>query len=135
MKLVTIMVEQASVDGLSAALPYSGVSSVTIGEVERGTNDAGPTCRQFRVELLVEDHALDDVMAGLYFAVSVGLMGECRGGWDQPRPGAAGERLDVRFPSPEMHNPGGSPTRRVCVYAQESDVTRVARMRLLFVDK
>ena len=84
MKLITIMVEQASVDGLSAALPHSGVSSVTIGEVQRGTKIAEPTSRQFRVELLVEDHAVDYVMAGLSFAVSVGLMGAYRGVWISP---------------------------------------------------
>ena len=84
MKLITIVVEQASAEGLSAALPHSGVSSVTIGEVERGAKIAEHPGRQFRVELLVEDHAVDYVMAGLSFAVSVGLMGECRGGWISP---------------------------------------------------
>ena len=75
MKLVTMMVEQASVDGLSVALPRSGVASVTISE---------HTGRQFRVELLVEDHAVDYVMAGLSFAVSAGLMGECKDAWISP---------------------------------------------------
>jgi hypothetical protein len=36
------------------------------------------------VELLVEDHAVDYVMAGLSFAVSVGLMGECNRVWITP---------------------------------------------------
>ena len=91
MKLITIMVEQPSAEGLSAALPRSGVSSVTIGEVERFEHDAvaiethrgakiaKSTSRQFRVELLVEDHAVDYVMAGLSFAVSTGLIGAYRG--------------------------------------------------------
>ena len=84
MKLVTIMVEQASVEGLSAALPKAGVSSVTISEVERPGRDAKiaeHTTRLFRVELLVEEHAIDYVMAGFSFAVSAGLLGECKGAW------------------------------------------------------
>ena len=52
---------------------------MTICEVERGAKIATHTRRHFRVEILVEDHAVDDVMAGLSFAVSVGLMGECKG--------------------------------------------------------
>ena len=96
MKLITILVEQSSVEGLSAALPQTGVASVTISEVERfsrdavavevyrGTKIARHTTRQFRVEMLVEDHAVDYVMAGLSFAVSAGLMGECKGAWLTP---------------------------------------------------
>ncbi len=81
MRLIAIVVEKASVKGLSAALPKAGVASVTIGEVERDAKIAKHTSRQFRVELLVEDHAVDYVMAGLSFAVSAGLMGECKGAW------------------------------------------------------
>lgn len=84
MKLITILVEQASVEGLSAALPQTGVASVTISEAKRFGRDAKVakhTTRQFRVEMLVEDHAVDYVMAGLSFAVSAGLMGECKGAW------------------------------------------------------
>ncbi len=96
MKLITIMVEQPSAEGLSAALPRSGVSSVTIGEVERFEHDAVAsqtyrgakiarhTSRQFRVELLVEEHAVDYVMAGLSFAVSAGLIGAYKGAWITP---------------------------------------------------
>jgi nitrogen regulatory protein PII len=84
MRLIAILVEQASVEGLAAALPRSGVTSVTIGEVERGTKVPEHGSRQFRVELLVEDHAVDYVMAGLSFAVSVGLMGECKRAWITP---------------------------------------------------
>ncbi len=84
MKLIAIVVEQASADGLSAALPRSGVSSVTIAEVNRDVTIPNQTSRQFRVELLVEDHAVDYVMAGLSFAVSVGLMGECKRAWITP---------------------------------------------------
>lgn len=75
MKRIAIVVEQASADGLLAALPRSGVSSVTITEVKS---------QRFRVELLVEDHAVDYVLAGLSFAVSVGLMGECKRAWITP---------------------------------------------------
>jgi nitrogen regulatory protein P-II 1 len=96
MKLITIMVEQASVEGLSAALPKVGVSSVKIGEVARferdavaveayrGAKVAKHTRQQFRVELLVEDHAVDYVMAGLSFAVSAGMIGQCKGAWITP---------------------------------------------------
>lgn len=84
MKLIEIIVEQASAESLSAALPRSSVSSTTICEVERRATIAAHTRRHFRVELLVEDHAVDYVMAGLSFAVSVGLMGECRGAWISP---------------------------------------------------
>lgn len=96
MKLITIMVEQASVEGLSAALPKSGVASVTVGELERferdavsvetyrGAKIAKHTRRMFRVELLVEEHAVDYAMAGLSFAVSAGLMGSCKSAWITP---------------------------------------------------
>jgi len=96
MKLITILVEQASVEGLSAALPQTGVASVTISEVERfgrdavavevyrGAKIAKHTTRQSRVEMLVEDHAVDYVMAGVPFAVSAGLLGECKGAWITP---------------------------------------------------
>jgi len=78
------MVEQPSVEGLSAALPRSGVSSVTIGEVNRGAKIAKHTTRRFRVELLVENHAVPYVMAGFSFAVSAGLIGQCKGAWITP---------------------------------------------------
>jgi nitrogen regulatory protein PII len=84
MKLIEIIIEQASAESLSAALPRSGVSSMTICEVERGAKIATHTRRYFRVELLVEDHAVDYVMGGLSFAVSVRLMGECKGAWISP---------------------------------------------------
>jgi nitrogen regulatory protein PII len=85
MRLIVILVEQASVEGLSAALPRSGVTSVTIEEVNRGTKVVPEHgSRHLRVELLVEDHAVDYVMAGLSFAVSVGLMGECKRAWITP---------------------------------------------------
>ena len=98
MKLVTTMVEQASVEGLVAALPKSGVASVTIGEVESGAMIAKHARRRFRVELLVEDHAVDYVMAGLSFAVSEGLMGACKCAWITPAQGlselpSAAERM------------------------------------------
>lgn len=96
MKLITVMVEQASVEGLSAALPKAGVASVTVGEVERferdavsvetyrGVKFAKRTRPLVRVELLVEEHAVDYVMAGLSFAVSAGLMGPCKSAWITP---------------------------------------------------
>jgi nitrogen regulatory protein PII len=96
MKLITVMVEQVSAEGLSAALPRSGVASVTISEVERferdavavevyrGAKTAKHTTRRFRVELLVEDHAVHYVMAGFSFAVSAGLIGQCKGAWITP---------------------------------------------------
>jgi hypothetical protein len=80
MKLITVMVEQASVEGLSAGLPRAGVASVTISEVEGFEH----TTRRFRVELLVEDHAVHYVMAGFSFAVSAGLIGQCKGAWITP---------------------------------------------------
>lgn len=96
MKLITIMVERASVEGLSAALPTAGVSSVTVSEVERfgrdavaievyrGAKIARHTVRQFRVEILVDDDTVDQVAAGISFAVSAGLLGECKGAWITP---------------------------------------------------
>ena len=84
MELITIVVEQASAEGLSAALPRSGVLSVTISEVDRDATTPKRPERQFRVELLVEEHAVDYVMAGLSFALSAGLIGECKGAWIAP---------------------------------------------------
>lgn len=83
MKTITIIAEQISEKTLAAALPAQGVRSVTVsrrgadrhGAVEdyrsfRNPNRFAPS---YRVDLAVDDDAVDTVFDGISFAYGAGL--------------------------------------------------------------
>ena len=84
MKNITIITEQISEKALAAALPADGIASVTIssdGSARRDLTAAdhhvfGNPNRfnpAYRVELFVEDDAVDTVFDGISFAYGAGL--------------------------------------------------------------
>lgn len=84
MKNITIITEQISEQALAAALPTEGIASVTVssqGSARRGLiaadhrvffnpNRFSPI---YRVDLVVEDDAVDTVFDGISFAYGAGL--------------------------------------------------------------
>jgi nitrogen regulatory protein P-II 1 len=90
MKLISAIIEQVTVEGLAAALPTTGVESLTISEVRqyqggpvtvevyRGVELPKYFSRLFRVEFLVDDDAVDRVLDSLSFAAGTGLLGDTK---------------------------------------------------------
>lgn len=90
MKLITAIIEQVSVGGLATALPTAGVVSMTISDVQR--YQGGPVAvevhrgvklpkfftRLFRVELLVDDDNVEQVVDGIHSASESGRLGTTR---------------------------------------------------------
>lgn len=97
MKLITIVAEKISAEALSAALPTEGVTSVTVSETQsfsrkatavesyRGRKIAQHFTTVYRVEVAVEDDALDAVISGIAFARGAGLLGDAKA-WVTPEP-------------------------------------------------
>lgn len=90
MKIITVIAEQVSAEALNTALPADGVISVTVSETQsfsRTATSAGsyPGVKvpqhftpAFRVELEVENSAVDRVLDGIAFTRSAGLFGKTR---------------------------------------------------------
>lgn len=95
MKVITIIAEKISAEALSAALPTAGVTAVTVSETQSFHRDAtsiesyrGRKIAQhfsvvYRVEVVVEDAALDAVISGIAFARGAGLLGDAKA-WVTP---------------------------------------------------
>lgn len=84
MKNITIITEQISEKALAAALPTEGIASVTVSFQGAARRDlAGADYRAFcnpnrfspihRVDLVVEDDAVEPVFDGISFAYGAGL--------------------------------------------------------------
>ena len=90
MKIITVIAQQVSADALNAALPADGIISVTVSETQSFNRTATSVgsylgvkvpehfTRIFRVEIEVEDTAVDQVIEGIAFARSAGLFGDAR---------------------------------------------------------
>ena len=90
MKIITVIAEQVSAEALNTALPAEGVISVTVSETQsfsrtatsvgsyRGVKVPQHFTPVFRVELEVENSAVDQVLEGIAFTRSAGLFGETR---------------------------------------------------------
>lgn len=87
MKIITLIAEQISPTALSAALPKHGVASVTVTATEsfsttaptvqyyRGRAIAQHASKVYRVEIVADDNAVENISAGIEFARSAGLLG------------------------------------------------------------
>lgn len=87
MKLITAIVEQASLEGLASVLPTVGVQSLTISEAQeyrgtpvtvevyRGLRLPKYFARLFRAELLVDDAHVDQVVESISSASDTGVLG------------------------------------------------------------
>lgn len=95
MKNITIITEQISERALAAALPSEGVASVTIGsrgsaQRDRVAADHRIFCNPnrfspiYRVDLVVEDDAVDTVFDGISFAYGAGLFSNAEAWVDAP---------------------------------------------------
>lgn len=90
MKIITITAEQVSPEALNTALPADGVISVTVSETQsfsrtaisagyyRGVKMPQHFTPVFRVEVEVEDFAVERVIDSIAFARSAGLFGTVR---------------------------------------------------------
>jgi nitrogen regulatory protein PII len=90
MKIIHVIAQQVSPDALNAALPFDGILSVTVSETQsfsrsavsvgyyRGFKIPQHFTSMFRIELEVEDTAVDAVIDGIAFARSAGLFGDAR---------------------------------------------------------
>ena len=90
MKIITVIAQQVSADALNAALPAGGVISVTVSETQsfsrtpttvgsyRGVKMPQHFTSIFRIEILVEDAAADQVIEGIAFTRGAGLLGDAR---------------------------------------------------------
>lgn len=91
MKNITIITEQASDESLARILPRSGVASVTVTRNRRGhartleatTADTFLSFRNplrfngvYRVELTVEDSAVEPILDAISFAHGAGVFGD-----------------------------------------------------------
>lgn len=88
MKIITVIAEQISPVALNAALPPAGVVSVTVSEAQsfsrtsrtigsyRGVKIPQHFRPVFRIELVVEDSAVERVVDGIAFARGAGLLGD-----------------------------------------------------------
>ena len=88
MKLITVIAGQLSPEALSAALPTEGVLAVTVSETQsfnrtatsvetyRGRKVPQHFRAVHRIEIAVDDEALDAVIDGIAFARGAGLLGE-----------------------------------------------------------
>ncbi len=88
MKIITVIAEQISPQALSTALPAEGVVSVTVDETQafcrtaavvesyRGRKIANHFTTVYRIEVTVQDDALQAAIDGITFARSAGLFGE-----------------------------------------------------------
>jgi nitrogen regulatory protein PII len=90
MKIITITAQQMSADALSTALPADGVIAVTVSETQSFSRTATSVASYrgvkvpqhftpiFRIEVEVEDTAVDQVIEGIAFARTAGLFGDAR---------------------------------------------------------
>ena len=90
MKILTVIAQQVSAEALNAALPADGVICVTVSETQsfsrtattvgsyRGVKLPQHFTPVFRIEVLVEDDAIGQVIDGFSFARSAGLFGQTR---------------------------------------------------------
>lgn len=87
MKTITIITEQVTDRVLTAAMPPKGVASVRISANRNGVDDVdAATYRSFRnpdrfkanyrIEMVVEDNAVETVFDAISFAYGVGLLGD-----------------------------------------------------------
>jgi nitrogen regulatory protein PII len=75
MKIITVIAQQVCADALDAVLPADGIISLTIGEAQSPIRSATSI---FRIELQIEDTAVDEVIEGIAFVRGAGLFGEAR---------------------------------------------------------
>ena len=81
MKTITIIAEEISEQALAAALPLRGVTSVTVSrrgahrpiEGYRSFRNPNRFSPSYRVEVIVDDDAVDTVFEGISFAYGAGL--------------------------------------------------------------
>lgn len=83
MKNITIITEQVSDAALAAALPARGVASVAVGsavrpalapaETYRGFRNPNRFTPNYRIDLVVDDDAVESVFDGISFAYGAGL--------------------------------------------------------------
>lgn len=90
MKTITIVTDQVSDAALTAALPAEGVASVTISPQNSKPREVGPAGVHrafgafpgsrfnpvYRVDLVVDDDAVDAVFDGISFAYGAGLFSD-----------------------------------------------------------
>lgn len=87
MRTITIITERVSDRTLDAAVPPTGVVSVSITANRAGVEDAvAATYRglrndyrfkaNYRIEVVVEDHAVEAVFAAISFAHGIGLLSD-----------------------------------------------------------
>ena len=90
MKIITVIAQQVSAEALNAALPADGVIAVTVSETQSFSRTAttvgsyrGVKLPQhftpiFRIDIEVEDTALDQAIEGIAFVRGAGLLGDAR---------------------------------------------------------
>lgn len=90
MKIITVIAQQVSAEALNDALPADGVVSVTVSETQtfsrtavsvgsyRGVKVPQHFTPVVRIEVVVEDAALDPAVEGIAFVRSAGLLGDAR---------------------------------------------------------
>ena len=88
MKTIAILAEQISDRALAAALPSTGIASVTISPNRSPRRDAGAMTAyhgfrnparfnpSFRIDVVVEDEVVGTVFDGLSFAYGAGLFSD-----------------------------------------------------------
>lgn len=85
MKTLTIIAAHISDEALAAALPARGVGSITVTgmdyrresvEDHRGFHAPGRFAPSYRVEVIVDDDAVDAVFDGISFAYGAGLFSD-----------------------------------------------------------
>lgn len=94
MRTITIIAEQISDNALAAALPARGVASVTVGRQGVDRRGEGEGYRAFRnpirfaprhrVDLIVEDDAVEAVFDGISVAYAAGLFSDAEAWVDAP---------------------------------------------------
>ncbi len=90
MKIITVIAQQVSAEALNTALPDDGIVSVSVSGTQafsrspasvgyyRGVKVPQHFTPMFRIELEVDDNAVDTTIDGLAFARSAGLFGDAR---------------------------------------------------------
>lgn len=95
MKTITIIAEQVTDRALTAALPAQGIESMTVSRTPISRDAvAGRTYRSFRnpdrfapnyrIELIVDDSAVETVFDGISFAYGAGLFSDAEAWVEEP---------------------------------------------------
>ena len=101
MKIITIIAEQVTDESLTAALPATGISSLSVSTNRpsdgrgraaagyRGFRNATRFAPNYRVDVVVDDDAVDTVLDGISFAYGAGLFSDAEVWVDSSAPAAA----------------------------------------------